>query len=198
MTYTAESAAAAIAAGETTIEQIAAETGWPTVDECLVPEPQMWHADDGNAEVVEEHGSAQEAAQKYVDGGDWDNADETTWITVRVWREGIDSDGDICRVDEERIKITLDPPEPACIDKHAEHDWESPLSIVGGCKEAPGVYGHSGGVTIQEVCVRCGCGKLTDTWAQDPETGEQGLNSVRYEPGKYADRIPRPAEEAAE
>lgn len=70
MNYTIESAAAAIAAGEATIESIAAETSWPVIDDCLIPEPNMWHADDGNAEITEEHESAQQAAQSYVEGGD--------------------------------------------------------------------------------------------------------------------------------
>jgi hypothetical protein len=37
--------------------------------------------------------------------------------------------------------------------------------------------------------MRCGCERTTDTWAQNPETGEQGLQSVSYEEGKYADEI---------
>lgn len=45
----------------------------------------------------------------------------------------------------------------------------------------------------------CGCGKLTDTWAQDPCDGEQGLTSVSYEARKYAEDIQRmKAEEVQE
>jgi hypothetical protein len=36
-------------------------------------------------------------------------------------------------------------------------------------------------VIIHEVCVACGLKKITDTWAQNPEDGTQGLTSVRYE-----------------
>jgi hypothetical protein len=35
----------------------------------------------------------------------------------------------------------------------------------------------------------CGCERTTDTWAQNPTTGERGLLSVTYEVGKYADEI---------
>lgn len=78
--------------------------------------------------------------------------------------------------------------EPDCHDG-AEHDWQSPHEIVGGDKKSPGVWGHGGGVVIVECCLRCGCARRTDTWAQDPITGQQGVESVTYEPGRYADKI---------
>ncbi len=150
-----------------------------------IPKPNEWHAsDDGNALIIGEFDSGLKAAEDYVSEGEWGDRSETGWVTVRVWREGIDADGDTVQVDVARHKITLEAEEPAC-EEGQKHDWQSPLSIVGGIKENPGVYGHGGGVTIQEVCMRCGCGRLTDTWAQDPSDGEQGLRSVRYEEGKY-------------
>lgn len=82
-------------------------------------------------------------------------------------------------VDREHYTIALDPDEPECIE--AEHDWRTPHEIVGGCSENPGVWGHGGGVTIHEICRHCGLQRHTDTWAQRPDTGEQGLRSVRYE-----------------
>ncbi len=192
-TFTADSAAAALAAGETTIEQIAAATGWPVVEDCLVPEPRKWHAADCSGFAVEfDADSGEQAAQQYVDGGDWGHRNETQWITVTAWRRGIDADGDWRDVDSAIHKITLEPEEPDCIDADG-HDWQAPLEIVGGIKENPGVWGHGGGVTIDEVCVRCGCGKTIDTWAQDMSDGEQGLRSVSYEPGRY--EIPDEEEE---
>lgn len=190
MTYTIESAAAALAAGETTIESIAAETRWPIIEDCLVPDPNMWHADDGNAEIIEDHDSGRDAAQAYVDRGEWGDNDETSWVTVHVWLEGIDTDGDTVRVSEDSHKIAIEPDEPKCIGDE-EHDWHSPYEIVGGCKENPGVWGSGGGVCIQEVCTICGCGKITDTWAHDPSDGEQGLTSVSYQPGKYTAEVER-------
>lgn len=81
----------------------------------------------------------------------------------------------------------LDPPEPDCEGNHT-HDWQSPHDIVGGIKENPGVWGHGGGVTIREVCLHCGCGRLRDTWAQRSDTGEQGLESITYDPNYLAER----------
>lgn len=72
----------------------------------------------------------------------------------------------------------VEPDEPECSED--EHDWRSPHDVVGGVEENPGVHGHGGGVVIHEVCRHCGCHKITDTWAQRMDTGEQGLTSVTY------------------
>jgi hypothetical protein len=82
--------------------------------------------------------------------------------------------------DRERIKISVDPDEPECVDGE-EHDWQSPHSVLGGLKENPGVWGSGGGVIIKTVCRHCGRYCVNNTWAQDPEDGEQGLESARYE-----------------
>lgn len=103
---------------------------------------------------------AEEAIDKYLDGGDW-TPDEggTVWYTITA-----------CDRDGERAerKVAFDPPEPKCTDGHS-HDWASPR-----------VHGHGGGVIVHEVCTHCGLHKYTDTWATDPSDGEQGLTSVEY------------------
>ena len=35
------------------------------------------------------------------------------------------------------------------------------------------------------MCRHCACKRTTDTWAQNKETGEQGLRSVSYEEDAY-------------
>jgi hypothetical protein len=100
------------------------------------------------------------------------DADLTTvWSTVYV--DGEDGTSD-------QVSVSLDPTEPDCADGHS-HDWQSPLSLVGGIAENPGVQGHGAGVIMREVCSACGTYRTTDTYAQNPETGEQGLTSVSYE-----------------
>lgn len=132
--------------------------------------------DDGNAEIEIEAESAREAAQEYVDGGDWGDNPETCWIGVYV--QEIDEDGEEVG-ERECINITLEADIPDCDED--EHDWRSPYSVLGGLEENPGVWGHGGGVVIKEVCAHCGMYRITDTWAQDISTGEQGLESVEYE-----------------
>lgn len=154
------------------------------------PESATWHADDGNAEIEIVADSGREAAEEYVDGGDWGDRNSTSWVTVRVWREGVDQHGDAVQYAVEDHKIILEAEEPKC-DHEDGHDWQDPAEIVGGCRENPGVHSHGGGVRIEEVCMHCGCSRVTDTWAQDPTDGEQWLRSVEYTPGKYAEEVSR-------
>lgn len=132
-------------------------------------------ADDGNCEIEVEADSHEEAAQEYVDGGDWGECESTIWIDIRT--RLVDSPDD----EWEWTTITVDPEEPQCADDGDHHDWQSPVELVGGIEENPGVWGHGGGVVITEVCLDCGLRRITDTWAQDPNTGRQGLESVEYE-----------------
>lgn len=93
-------------------------------------------------------------------------------------------DRENCDNQQESVTVRFDQDEPKCSSDDG-HDWQSPYSIVGGIKENPGVWGHGGGVVINECCMNCGCQKSTDTWAQRGDTGEQGLTSVSYTPGVY-------------
>lgn len=140
--------------------------------------------DDSGTEIDIEAPTADEAAQEYVDGGDWGEQSKTWWCSVTTV-ELVDGepDDDTC----ESHTIAVEPDEPKCSAR--EHEWRSPFAIVGGIKENPGVFGHGGGVKVHEVCVHCGCERVTDTWAQNPVTGEQGLRSVEYHAGKYADEV---------
>lgn len=70
-------------------------------------------------------------------------------------------------------------PVPDCV-SGSGHDWQRPHQVVGGLEANPGVRGHGGGVVITEVCAHCGIFKVTDTWASDPATGEQGVWKVTY------------------
>ena len=76
--------------------------------------------------------------------------------------------------DWECITIQVDPEEPHCTAD--SHDWREKQVCCSG-----------GGVAIQDVCSYCGCGRLTDTWAQRPDTGEQGLRSITYDRDYAAD-----------
>lgn len=193
-----------LASGEINLAQAAKETGWALftdegTDEnpVLVPEPNVIHADDGNGEVTYTNVTAEQAAQEYVDGGSWGNIEETEWVRVFTWMEGINESGEIVDFNRERHSIAIDPPEPPCTDGQ-DHDFQSPHEIVGGLESNPGVHGHGGGVTITEVCMHCGCERFTDTWAQNPETGEQGLESVRFTADKYAEEVSKNDEEEEE
>jgi hypothetical protein len=134
-------------------------------DQKKIAKPGFWSAvDDGGAIIEVEAETGEEAAQEYVDGGDWGDVDETTWINMRVWQTTVSGQ----RVNEESHTIALDPPEPECTE--AEHEWKQTF-----------VRGNGGGVIVTEQCTHCGLKRYTNTWAQNPATGEQGLESVTYE-----------------
>ena len=152
-TVAAALAECAVDEEEATMQRVAAETGWPIIDGCLVPEPGMWHADDGNHEVVEEHESGRDAAQSYVDGGEWGHIESGVTIDVCVWREG-----DTVRVNEQEHSVTILPDEPDCAEaEDGSHEWQSPQELVGGCDSNPGVWA-TGGTSFEylTVCSHCG------------------------------------------
>ena len=60
------------------------------------------------------------------------------------------------------------------------HAFRSPHALVGGLEQNPGVYGHGGGITIDEVCVRCGLRRRTDTWDQSFTGTGEPVETVRY------------------
>jgi hypothetical protein len=150
-------------------------------------EPQLWRIRYLDGSGVEESlcavpRSLKEAlilARDHVEAGDWDLSCGTVWVDYSI-------DGEI----EEGVRMetaVLQQPEPECTED--EHDWQSPHAIVGGLKENPGVWGHGAGLVINEVCVHCGCGKSTDTYATRPDNGTQGHTVVSYERGKYSDDL---------
>jgi hypothetical protein len=153
--------------------------------------PQYQLVEHDPYEVIEA-ADVSEALQVAIDNVDASNYDveETLWIDVRVYN--IDDEDDASSA-----TVTLNPDEPPCSDDES-HDWQSPFEIVGGIKENPGVWGHGGGVVITECCTNCGCARVTDTWAQRRDTGEQGLRSVSYEEGRFSEDLATGDEEAAE
>lgn len=98
----------------------------------------------------------------------------TYWVRLSCWP--VDEAGHPLGPQSTR-SLTVHPREPECT--APAHQWR-PYAVVGGLEENPGVVGHGGGVIIKEVCDHCQTQRITDTWAQDPETGEQGLVSLCY------------------
>lgn len=98
---------------------------------------------------------------------------ETEWWHVRI----LDEDGE----DVGGGHYAVDPEEPDCDADAEDHDWQSPLSVVGGIRENPGVWGRGAGIQTRTVCAHCGAYRVTDSYAQCRTDGIQGLDSVRYE-----------------
>jgi hypothetical protein len=123
-----------------------------------------------------------EEAEDMIKDGDYGKLESTIWVDYGIVE--YDDEGELDTVYDGTV--ALDPTEPTCADGY-DHDWVSPLWLFGGVEENPGVFAHGGGVVIYEACRHCGTEKVIDSWAQRPDTGEQGLRSVEYTPGKHTD-----------
>lgn len=120
------------------------------------------------------------ALADWLRDGDWDTSEGTIWVDGNALPlDPVTGDAITTPVFEVHVTVRIDPEEPQCATGR-EHKWSSPHSVLGGLKDNPGVRGHGGGVIIREVCKHCRRYKETDTWAQRPDTGEQGLTSVAY------------------
>jgi hypothetical protein len=62
---------------------------------------------------------------------------------------------------------------PECVDGDCDgHDWQSPYSVLGGCKENPGVWGSGHGqVMSKSVCACCGLYRTVDYGATNSSNG---------------------------
>jgi len=127
--------------------------------------------DQGGDELVVAT-SPEDAAKEFVESWGMPAPDETEWYDVLVRPAGEE--------DEETVTVTVHPEPPSPLPEIGVHVWGDPIEIVGGIKESPGVWGHGGGVVMHDVCLACGLSRVTDTWAQNMATGEQGLRSVSY------------------
>lgn len=105
---------------------------------------------------------AEGQAREWLEEG-YEPQSETFWADGRLYQ--IHPDGREEHIDT--ITIRVDPEEPECSED--EHNYRQ-----------TGVHGHGGGVIVTEACEHCGVTRRTNTWAQRPDTGEQGLRSVSY------------------
>jgi len=118
---------------------------------------------DGVSAAVVDAGNIEEAmglAKEWLEGvySVHPGYPKTVWVDATV----------TCGDETARVTVQFDPPVPICT--QGGHMW-----IKGS------VIGHGPGVVVRELC-KCGVWRVTDTWAQRPDTGEQGLERVWYEP----------------
>jgi hypothetical protein len=144
--------------------------------------------DPGHTQIVGTPGvaAAMEAAAEWV-LGNWEPTDETYWVDVEIesgvylpglleWmpegtgRPRINPEG-IEWSEEGKISVPVDPLVPPCKKGFEEHEWGW---------MAPRLN-EAGLFDTAEVCSRCGLIRITDTMATRKDTGEQGLDSIRYE-----------------
>lgn len=143
--------------------------------------------DDGGSQMLEATTweEACEAAREWARGG-YESESATYW--VHVWLRASDE------TTASLIHVEIEPHVPDCADGH-EHDWVTPEWLGGA------VRGHGGGVISTDACRHCGCKRVTNTWAQCRDCGDQGRTSESYTEDEYVDEFrevgEREADEAA-
>lgn len=148
--------------------------------------PSILLPDDGEVYRVWQDGIVQELdateeraatteARDWVEGGDYDRSGETYWVHATLQRS---EDGGASWKDVRSLRVAIEPEEPEC--SSDGHDWEDDGAEGFGSV----VRGNGGGVICRYRCPHCGWRRVEDSWAQDRETGEQGLHSTRYEEGE--------------
>jgi hypothetical protein len=169
--------------GGATAADVAAMRGLAYDEEhCAVVIPG-WVAYDGigASSVYPSARDADDAARDYASA--YEPCERTYWVRVYTYRTSVALLGfRACRypqIDPRTHKIAIEPDVPACSSTDG-HAWHSPLEIVGGCRENPGVFGSGGGVRVVEVCRHCGVLREYDTWATDRSDGTQGHTATRY------------------
>lgn len=147
----------------------------------LLDSDSPWVADDGNAEVATTADTNLEAAQEYVSDGDW--GDGKCSVRVHVWKYALDINGEQERVAEDSFDVDAgsDPEAPGeCGTDDDDHDWETPLELVGGCRENPGVF-SIGGTTFRatSVCASCGTYRISTSRGEQRNPGE-AASEIEY------------------
>lgn len=189
-----------LANGHTTTEKLCeAITGVELVEGCVVIDGAPWIADDGNQEVEYDNSeySSKAAATDYVESGDY-GSELSGSVKVTVWRNGIDADGDDCKVDEKSFSIDLAEAldhgpairaamgDDSCGDSPDDHDWTS--EGEGGLKENPGVW-SLGGTTFlfKSHCRKCGVHRTTTDPGSQRNPGQGKTVEYRMLDGEEMD-----------
>jgi hypothetical protein len=135
--------------------------------------------DSGASEIIEADSleEALEKAQEWASEGDYDER-----VMVDVWAHELDEDGE--RTGEFLSGEVAAGPEPKpepteCGDDDEDHDWQSPVELVGGCKGNPGVFSTGTRFDYHYVCGKCGTYK--HSWDQGQQRNPGDLDEgVEY------------------
>ncbi len=137
-------------------------------------EPRIYTLRDGHGgqeDIRSTPSAIEDDLRAWIEVGEWGDGTETVRVHAS-WSCAEDGE-------EGTLTVTIEADEPDCVEDH-DHDWQSPYHLLGGLRENPGVWGHGGGIIARECCAHCGAYRVTDTWAQDMETGTPGLQ-VSYQ-----------------
>lgn len=117
------------------------------------------------ADSITSEVEARRAVARMLQDGEWDTSEDYVVLHATI----LSGESPDEAVEAGYVRLVLDQDEPDCR-RDQEHEW-----IAGGPRS------HGGSVWYRDRCGRCGTVRVTDAWAQDPETGDEGLRAVYYE-----------------
>jgi|GEM_PF-5876403 len=135
-------------------------------------EPRAWRVADDQASWMVEGLAPSDIEERLEDeAAQYDRDDPREPMLYSLDAAPIDPvTGEADRREGMGVSGCLDGEEPDCVDGE-EHDWCSPLSVLGGLRENPGVWGRGAGIVSRYVCGNCGAYQVHETARQDPCTG---------------------------
>jgi hypothetical protein len=141
-------------------------------------EARQWSVDVSDLPEGDPHPSKERVAEILTrkTGGTWSydsGSDSLVWSPPADAEDEEDEDAmdDAEMHDCSGTLAAKDAPE--CLDGDCDgHDWRSPYSLLGGCKENPGVWGSGhGSISSSSVCACCGLYRTVDYGATNSSNG---------------------------
>jgi len=133
-------------------------------------------SNEGVSEIIEaeDNSAAESRASNWIKDGSWDGKfmADVTIQEVDDLQEDIGNSWGIS------VEVGDDPKPPDCREDH-DHKWDSPVEVVGGIDENPGVW-STGGTTIvfKTVCRHCGVYKKETAYGSQRNPGQ--CDTVEY------------------
>ncbi len=133
-------------------------------------------SNEGVSEVIEaeDNSAAESIATDWIKDGSWDGKFMADVTIQEIDKQGDDT-GDSWGIS---VEVGEDPEPPDCREDY-DHEWVSPVEVVGGMKENPGVW-STGGTTFvtKQVCRHCGVYRKRTDYGSQRNPGQ--CDTVEY------------------
>jgi hypothetical protein len=133
-------------------------------------------SNEGVSEIIEaeDNSAAESIATDWIKDGSWDGKFMADVRLQEVDEQGDDT-GDSWGIN---VEVGEDPEPPECREDY-DHEWVSPVEVVGGIKENPGVW-SIGGTTIvtKQACRHCGVYRKRTDYGSQRNPGQ--CDAVEY------------------
>lgn len=142
--------------------------------------------DSGASEIISADSleEAIEAAEEWAADGSYDER-----VMVSVYVHELNDDGELLdgwyygdgHNANSEVAAGPEPERTECGENDDDHNWQTPVELVGGCAENPGVF-STGGTRFDYRAVCSKCGMYKHSWSQGTQRnpGDQD-EGVEYE-----------------